>query len=698
MAQGARQDAAGGSTDHEHLRNAEQNIGSVNGDVIAGAKIVNLLGGSELRLEALSPEDANEARYAYVNPEGWDDLRLSFHSNRITLLRGEPGHGRRATAIRLTQTTTCERVYELDRQQGLDRLGQWLADDSGASQRIETGSAFIVDDPVGIATMRGYELRRFAEALSRHDSRLVLTLAADEAPSDGDLSRYLLDLAPPPPRRKILYSHLRYHLGSEARADALLERPDVDALVSELLIADCSCAQAARLAQIIAQEPDEGLDVIRIRQRWGQQQDRVAIWFDGLGDVATRAFAIALAVLNGLAYDDIAYAARILTPLLEPRILSPLQDRDQRLLSDERGQFSVTPVFQPFQLDRDRLLRTLRAVTAEEDTLEPYGRVPVTVMRYADPQYSRRVIQLAWTSYQIQHILLEWLRDLVASGARQVRVYAGTALGALASLSFDHVFRRALQDWATNSDPNVRTAVAYAMRQAIKEPRLRPLVDSLVAGWYVNRAIPAAQATAARVHGIGLGSDLSRALAALERLATVKDADYTVPFAVGASLADLILVHEERAALEVLQAIVRWLDDHRRAETAELAFLLVTSTLMTEVRDEDTASHWPTLLHLAQKHEPLREPLVRLWRMMLDRAFLSHDARLVLGSWAALAEADEQPRGAFVRLVRVMANDPRTRQVLCREAALWVDEDNLQTLPLTEAAVSDAIGRWEEIG
>ncbi len=684
-AQDATRDRAGGSADHEHLRNAEQNIRTVHGDVVAGTKIVYLLGGGELRLEPLSPDEADEVRYAFVNPQGWDDLRTSFLANRITLLRGGAGQGRRATAIRLAQAAGCTKIYELHPQYGLDRLGQWLTDDSGASQRIESGCAFIVCDPTGMAAMRGYDLRRFGQALVMHESRLVLAVGADDALTDEDLGKYLLELAGAPPRAKIMRSHLRYRLGSETRADELLAVAEVDALVGELL-ADCTCAQAVRLAQILAREPAGNIDPVRVRQRWGEH-DRIAFWFDGLGDATTRAFAVALAVLNGLAYDDVTYAARKLTARL---------DTSARLTVDASGQLSTVPVQDPFQHDRVRLLRALRAETAEEDTLEPYGRVPVTVMRYERSEYPRRVIELAWTSYQIQEVLLKWLRDLVVSGSRQVRVYAGTALGVLASLSFDHVSRTALRLWATDDDADVRNAVAYAMRQALNEPQLRPLVEALVAEWYGNRSAPNAQATAARTYGVGLGADLARALAALDRLAIVADEHYRVALAIGRSLGDLILAHEERATAEVLPLVIGWLGDHRRTEAGELAFLQLTSTLSTQVRDGGSACTWPTLLYLAHCHQALREPLVTLWRMMLDRAYLNRDAKVVLAYWAGLSEADPRPREAFVRLLRMIATDPWTRQVLRREAALWIDDDNLQPLPLTEAAVSRAIGSWEE--
>ena len=115
------------------------------------------------------------------------------------------------------------------------------------------------------------------------------------------------------------------HLGqpSEFRlsrdvADDLLSRADVTDLLAQQLGSGPSCRLAVELAEAIADEADlvgagNDFDLEKVKE-WKSRRgaEDFDIWFADLGDIRSRCFAIALAVLNGLPYDAVARGARAL--------------------------------------------------------------------------------------------------------------------------------------------------------------------------------------------------------------------------------------------------------------------------------------------------------------------------------------------------------------------------------------------------
>ncbi|WP_158685678.1 hypothetical protein [Streptomyces purpureus] len=656
-----------GSLRHDRLRNAFANV---QGDVVGGNKYIQLVGGTQKRLRPLSPLLEERVRFAYEEPPGLADAREALFSRHLLILRGAPGYGKTAMAVRLLQGMGALTKYHLDSDVDFASLADHL---ERGGEGIERGVCFLLDQPSDIASLRGEVYEKVQGALALAGAWLVITVAGTGV-TDGELLTAVVEVTEPPDQRGIVAAHLRWRLGDAVR-DRILALAEIGKLLDELLSGDPACRQAADLAAAISEEYETGqLDPERIKERRARLDDEdFDIWVEGLKEPAVRSLALALAVLNGLPQEYIASAARSLRERLE-------DDRPHVLMAAPGGE--PPRLKDPFAAPRRTQLTRLRARDTAKEDGEP-GRA----LEYKDPSYPPRVLRHAWAQYEIQAELLDWLAELVVDPAEEVRVYAAAALGVLAAESYTFLCDRVFHRWAGSESPYRRDAVAYALQVASDEPWIAERTNVLVEGWFADRGRPYAQATAARVHG--MGEDLERAVAALDRLTVVDRA--AVAVAVGRSFTDLLARDSDGTGL-VLRTLHARSSDHRGRPTALLAFLIVAAQLVVE-REEwgtgGTVESWPALLHLAHHREELRGPFVALWREALNQADFGGEAQQVLRNWAALAERDPALREMFQLMVGAVAyGDPRTGRILRRCAADWTDPEELAPLPLTAAVVN----------
>ncbi|WP_108990654.1 hypothetical protein [Streptomyces coelicoflavus] len=648
-------------------------VANVEGDMVGGDKFVVLLGGQKRKLRVLSPLIVERVRFAYCVPADLPDVRDALTRQRFLILRGAEGHGKSAMAVRLLLGACDGTLYHLDSDVDLASLAEQLENEGGT---VEPGAGFLLDSPDDIARLGRETYDKVQGALSQAGAWLVVTVPEGEL-ADGELLTGVRDLTTAPPPADVVRAHLRWRLGERA-AERLLGRDDVRDVVDELLGAAPACRQAGDLAAALCEQYDlDGrIDPDRLREhraRW--EAEDFEIWAESLPDAATRSFALALAVLNGCPQEDIAQAARSLRGRLEddgPYVRAPGPDG------------RVTRSKDLFEMPRRRLLRRLRAQEQDRPGGEP-GRV----LEYRDPDYARRVVLHAWTQYEIQGEILDWLEELVVHPAEQVRVYAAVSgLGVLATASYGYVERRVLKPWARGESAWRRMAVAYALTVAGEDAWVREKAAELVNGWYADES-PWGRATAARVLGLGLWPE--RAVEEIARLFKVVDA--TVAVAAGCALADLVAFEPDRAG-SVLAMLRARAGEHRSGRAAVLAFLIVAAQVVVETKDlEDVdqgarVPEWPTLLHLAHRRHELRDPFVRLWRAALHEPDFHDEAEQVVGNWAKLAERDSELREMFRLMVGAIADgDVRAGRVLRMCADSWIHPDRIVPLPLTAGIV-----------
>ena len=654
-----------------------------------GHKHIYLLNGERpARLRLISPLTLDPVRHAFVDPDGWDEIRAAFAKRRIAILRGPSGCGKMAAAIRLLQGVGTGRFYHLDSATDLTRLAESLESGGAESDGIDHGAGFVLNRPIAFGALRGSILQGLEEALLRAEARLVLTVDSEDSIPDEDLIDYIVAIPGGPPYPEVVANHLRW-LIEERAADRLLGLAPISEVVAEQLERRASCQMAARLARTIADEfeaaPGTDADPGRIRDRMSRHgAEDFEIWFISLGDSETRCFAMALAVLNGLAYERVADAARGLYRRLD-------RGRNLVLASPLDGPWEGDS---PFRLTRAERLHKLRAGIRRMDVHGPYGHSTAQAVEYRDTEYARAVIRHVWSEYQIHDVLTDWLGELSDDADDQVRVCAGSALGLIATDSFEYVARHILSRWAASPRPSRRDAVAYALRVVAGDPDLIDNVRQLANGWYANRKVPALQATAARVHGVSLGPvDPEAAVDALDRLSVIDDIKVAV--AIGDSLADLLVDGDVDLAERILPRLEDSLGVQERTISAQLSFLILADALVTDADDEQGTGPevpWPSLLWLANRHPGVRVPLTALWRRVINEAVFHSEAEKIMTSWATLAETDTALRDAFLRLLRaVMRGDERSVRILERYADRWVAADNLAPLPLTSTGLRSVI-------
>jgi len=662
-----------GAARQEALRNAQHVI---DGDVVGRDKFVFLVGGEKkAAICRLSPLYCERVQDAFVDPEGWDELREQFGKRRTVILRGTPGQGRTATAVRLLMSTSTEVMYNLDPRVDLNRLAEQIEQDQHGGGTVERGAGFLLCQPGHMAALHGRALRDLDDALIEADARLVLTVGPDMRLADEELIEYLVELPPAPSYRRIVERHLEWRLGGERAAQELLAREDVQTVLDELLDEMTSCEEVALLAYIVSEEDGDTINLARVRERMARRSlDAFDTWFEDLRGVDLRSFAIALAALDGFPYEDVARAAEKLHQRLAP-------SAQTLIVSPDSGQ----PVNRNrFRIPRRQLLELLRATVVDTEVRRPYGWVPSQAVAYKDRSYPRDVLFKVWHDYQIHDVLLAWLTDLIEEPSEQVVVQVATTLGVLSTFSFHHLLTAVLLKWAGSEELSKRDAVAYALRVPAADERLRGSVTHLVNFWFGSADDPASQATAARVHGLALASvDPEVSLAALDRLA--RDAVYEVKFAIGASFIDLLLSDAPQFAPRILSTLLRWFDDPERTDTARLVFLIVANDLVTELAASEAGASpvaWPSLLGLANDSPALRDLLIRAWCRVLSEGLYLDVAEGVVDDWARRAEGDRALLEAFARMVRAVgAADPRARAILRRCAAKWRSDDNLFPLP-----------------
>jgi hypothetical protein len=657
----------------------------VGGDKIAGHKFEMRIEDKVVPLRELSVDLADPVEQAFVDPHEWQQIIERFRGSRSTVVRGRAGQGKDACAIRLLHTDT-DVIYQINPEVDVAGLADSVAEQVAILSDGDKRVGFLLCQPTQAARLRGFTLQTLEEILYAARARLVITLPPAVRPADESLANYVVDLDQHPVDRwKIVTGHLGWRCAGPLAAQ-LTKSPAVRDLFEELMLDGLDCRAAADLAWIISSEcTDDGqINVLRVRERLRRRQDEsFDLWFDSLRDADERSFAVALAVLDGLPYEEVSAAARRLRNKLEtgrPLVISPNSGGD--------GNELRTAQHDRFRTPTARLLQTLRAEQSHTLVRYAYGMVPVHTVSYKDSAYPRKVIERIWRGYQLQPMLLDWLGELILSPSEPVRFFAASTLGVLSRYSFDYLCTVALHRWANSKDPRVREAVAYSMREPAGDPQLAGSVSTIVAGWFADATQSRVQATAARAYGVGVGDlDLDTAIDRLGRLATVDS--YPVAAGVGDALADLILQAPAQTAPHVCRALLSWFEDRLRRRPAHLAFLILASSLVVWDEDDDGAeARWPMLLHLLRTVDELREPLITLWAKVLNETVLKAQAHGVLTAWAGVAESDRQQLEVLTRLIRaIAARNDRVRRILLDLAADWVASERLVPLPRAHAAV-----------
>lgn len=661
------------------LREAWTHIG---GDRVQGDKIVIQAPGERgVVLRTVAAALVETVRHTFQAPPRWDDIQADAWQRRSVVLRGPGGAGKTAAAVRLLISAQVKAWYLLDSVAELTRLTEL--------RQLGSGAGLLLDRPRDLGELRGSQLAGLEGLLERADARLVL-IAGPDAELDRGVGEYVQRVTRPDSLDAVLAAHLTHRLG-EADAARALAADGVADLTAELLSDGPACRDAARLAEVLAHEyGGGGIDPDRVRARMDSSGgEGPEEWFEGLGDTGLRTQAIALAVLGGLPQEDVALAASALLDRFR-------SDRGVLTTSVERG---PVPLRQdPFAQSRRLLAEKLRARTVSAVTRGSFGWLPCTVAEYRNPDYPPRIIRHVWSEYRIQQELVGWLAELVDSPSQQVRSFAGTALGLIATESFDHIATQVLPGWVLHEDSGSarREAIAYALRVCARDPALRPGVHALVNGWYLSGTWEF-QAAAARAYGLCLGgADLDTAVRCLTQLGTVDHIQ--VAIAIGDAFADLVEEDVAAHAPLVLRAVAEMVHEPLSRPVGHLVFLILADALVTEepAAPGTAPRARPTLLKLAAADPPgseLRRLLGYLWSEVIGGELFGDESANVLEAWAAQAETDPLLLDDLLRVLvqDVAARSPRVGGLLRRYVTRWAERDRFRPLPRAAAVLGSAL-------
>nr|WP_223183044.1 MULTISPECIES: hypothetical protein [unclassified Streptomyces] len=627
---------------------------------------------------AVPQETLDHLGRVYCATAAYSRMRERLRDHRVLVLCGEPGSGRKATALALLDELTGGKVFRLDPRHGVDEITEDVLQENGGhllellaeDVRAEIEPPAARGDGAGPrrppARLSELHLDRFGDLLRGRDAYGVVLV------EDGELADRLLRgrygmYCAPPPAEEVLHRHLWYLLRAEsgealAAARARAGRRDVTAALG---LEELRPREAARLADHLARHwrgemTDEqlvaecGSFVHAQAREWFAGADRPGVLPEALPALGAGAFRIAVAVFNGSAYSLAAEAAELLA-----------------------WEFAVT--LDPEHAPGRRLFgthaehRPMRARAVLEDGELDLGpaKVPVRAVRFQGEALARAVLGEVWHGYHnVRGPVARWLRALCDDSRPEVWVRASIAAGVLCSWDWIHGFRELIVPLAAADQPVARMAAATALAEAARDPRVRPAVADVLKEW-AKSGQDSLVRTALLAHGgvLAAGSvDGSLdALARVVRTREATDGDVLVPASF--SVARLLASGEPEP---VLLRLRQWLEDGRLnlANLVHLSVIRALSTRTThlwglrEVPELDRHAARPLLVALLATRPELAPQLAWLLQHALATARSGEAALEALGGLLRRAAKDPESLGHVCDFLPLLAVDRRDRDRL----------------------------------
>ncbi|MEU8618685.1 ATP-binding protein [Streptomyces sp. NPDC048623] len=615
----------------------------------------------------------------YCETAGYQRMKERLRSHRVLVLCGEPGSGRKTTALALLAEVTERRVIRLDPRHGVDEItadalhekAGHLLEHRPEDVRAESGRRRARgerDEPARHAPVRLSELHldRFADLLAGVDGYAVIVLG------NGDLADRLLRgrygmYCAPPPAADVLHRHLRLLLRgasgeAAAEARALAVRPDV---VAALGLEELRPREAARLADHLAghrrgtltdqQLLAECASFVRGQAReWFAGADRPGTLPEALPLLNAAAFRIAVAVFDGSAYSIATEAAELLAWELAVT-LDPEHPAGRRLFGThaEHRPVLARSVLEDGELD-----------------LGP-AKVPVRAVRFQGAALATAVLAEVWHGYHnVRGPVARWLRGLCDDPRPEVWVRASIAAGVLCSWDWIHGYHELVAPLAGTDDPVARMAAATALAEAARDPGVRPAVAATVKDWAASDD-ERLRNTALLTHGYEYAAGgLRGSLDALARVVREHDAnDIDVLVAASFSVTRLLASGDPEP---VLRRMRRWLADgrHSLANVVHVAVIRSLTTRTTylwglrDVPELDEHASRSLIVALLATRPDLAPALGALLRHTLNTARAGETALDGLGTLLRRAAKDATALGLVCGLLPLISVERRDRDRL----------------------------------
>ncbi|MFI0154177.1 hypothetical protein [Streptomyces lydicus] len=641
-----------------HLRGGRANVMGdtrVSGDVVAGDKRfdVHLYGETRSRLRPVGPVPAAELDRVvrtFAPNRCYDQLCDDLADQRVLVLRGRRGTGRRTAALRMM----------LQVGKGAAEL---IALDPGTepaeyADHVRPGKAHLVMDPVTSESgpLRDVHLHAVRRRLA-DSGGLFVVIAGPGTVLDGVEA---VDWTPPRP-----IDMVRAHLaplvlpsGTSRPADATEIGRLLDMEVTARFVsAGPSPQEAAGFAELLAEYAAGRCAAEKLSGYGRTSADAVVdAWFGGGGadggvPLRDKAFLISLAAFDGSPYPLVAD--------LGDRLYGCLRAAEE---PEQKVGYAV------FGSSRGDRLALARAREYADETDTPWGRLPEQVVAFENSHLWSAVLRHVWTSHPAaREPVLGWLDALVADRRALVRLRGAVTAGVLAATDFGYGFDRFLTRWASSQVLMERQLAAWALYTAA-DHGMDTVVRRLLSDWSRQSDL-GRRWTVARTYALLGGTTVATALRDVGRMAATGPVpDAALQSALEETLDALL---QGPAATAVLERLAHW-----QGSRAPLNVLAAAGFLRGARRRRyrpGAGAAWPRLLWLADRDAAARRHIVALWRGVLGDRTVRDDARDVLGHWvraAGKASARVRAAGTAYGAVPAAGESPDVEMVSDVEEAL----------------------------
>ncbi|MFJ8622088.1 hypothetical protein ACIRD3_04505 [Kitasatospora sp. NPDC093550] len=624
------------------------NTGEVHGD--QHVETTGAVPGGTRPVEAqdgpISPLEILAARTGFATPDCFPEA-LERLRTRLLFLVGEPGTGRRTTALNLlfecSGHSTVLRALDSDSD-----LSVW-----GPTQREARG--YLVHGLAPEVRLGPAAIARLRRRLDDADAYMVVML-----PHDADRLRALardLEITPvrylSPTPRAVFDACLEAAVLDGARRRALLDRlgPDLDGLLAPGLVP----AQVAELVAAVSGAGDEGPDPADLGERLSFLAETEApdLLHALRKDPDGLAFLLVTSVLEGFDRRIVREEADRLLRLADGRLDALLPVSVDEHGDHRRSVRSEAPRENPrfaFRRSLDALLATVRAECLPSETRRTWGySYTVEPVRFRRHRQAESVLRHVWRQYRDVSVLLtEWM-NVVAETEPELAEPVGHVVGLAAGWTGGRRAIRHIYDLARSDRAHCRSTAAYALGVAAQDPILAGEVKHHLRSWS-RRGGWRLRSTVAEACGGDFG--VSRPEPALRLLRHCyrgeEGKESTVSGAVRGGLQRLFVGGNQPA---VLGELLEWADQpggHATLSLDVFAGLLLVPTWFQQQLGGDGE---------------FAEAVITLVRRTLndDRTF--DHASLALVDWCHQAIRDEPLRAAVETLLTALARDMRSGEL-----------------------------------
>ncbi|MFG2917525.1 hypothetical protein ACGF0D_32105 [Kitasatospora sp. NPDC048298] len=477
--------------------NGNINTGSVHGDQRVENGAAGAAPGSGERVEAqdgpISAMEILAAQTGYAKPDCFPEA-LRTLGTRLLFLAGEPGTGRRTTALNLlfegSGKSLALRALDSDSD-----LSSWRPTHSEARGYLVHGlSPTARFGPTAVANL--------GVRLEEADACMVVMLPHDP----GTLRRIVreLDISPvsymPPTPREVFDARLAAAVPQEERRRILLDRLEVD--LEALLAPELVPAQVAELVDALSRTGDEGPNLADLGQRLSflAETEVPDLLKKIRDDPDALAFLLVTSVLEGLDHRIIRDETDRLLKLADGRLDAVTQangDGEQGRTTPGEGA-RPNPRF-VFRRSLDELLEVIRAECLPPEMRETSGYTyTVEPLRFKRHRQAETVLRHVWRQYgEVSGLLTEWMDNVPGTESELARP-VGRVMGLAAGWGGGRRALLHIHELARSDRAQSRSTAAYALGIVSQDPILAGEVKHRVdswsysAGWRVRSTVAAA--------------------------------------------------------------------------------------------------------------------------------------------------------------------------------------------------------------